>query len=320
MRALVQEGSGSADVLHLREVEPPVVTEASVLIRVRAASVNAADWHLIHGGAAVRAATFLMRSQAAQIRGSDLAGVVEAVGAGVTELKPGDEVFGTARGAFAELAATTSERLVLKPAGASFEQAAAIPVAGCTALQGLRDAGRLKSGERVLVYGAGGGVGTFAVQVAAALGATVTAVTHTRSVELVRSLFQGEVIDYTKEDALARDARYDVVCDVAGTRPLGDLLRVLAPGGRLVVAGAAKGGTLDMVGRIGGVMILGRLGAPVRLVMAKITHQDLQALGAMVDAGKLRPAIDRTFRFEDAVEAVRYVGTGQARAKVVITL
>jgi NADPH:quinone reductase-like Zn-dependent oxidoreductase len=322
MKALVQDGYGSADVLHLREIEKPVVTEGRVLVRVHAASVNALDWHTVHGGLALRVVASLMRQpQENPVRGVDLAGVVEAVGPGVTRFAPGDEVFGGAPAAFAEYAGAREDSLLLKPQGLSFEQAAAIGVAGRTALQGLRDIGQVKPGQRVLICGAGGGVGTFAVQIAKALGAHVTAVTSTRNLELVRALGPDEVIDYTKEDFTRRADRYDVIFDVAAHRSLSDLRRVLAPGGMLVMAGAAKRGGVAIFARIGAALVRSRIFRQrIVFYMAKASQDDLVVLKDLTEAGKVCPAIDRTYPLSEAAEAVRYVGSGQARAKVVITM
>ena len=321
MKALVQEGSGSADVLHLKEVERPVVTDTGVLVRVRAASVNAGDWHLVHGGWMVRAATFLMRAPVHPVRGGDLAGVVEAVGKDVTRFKPGDEVFGTGRGAFAEYALAQEDRLARKPPRLSFEEAAALPIAGVTALQGLRDTGHVQPGHRVLIYGAGGGVGTFAVQVAMALGAKVTAVTSTGNLDLVRSLGAPDVIDYNAKDVTRGGQRYDVIFDVAATRSLTDLRRILAADGTLVLAGAAKNGQLAILGRLAGAQIRSRLrGQPVHSFLAHISQSELEALAQLVEEGKLRPLIDRCYPLAEGAEAVRYVGTGRARAKVVVSV
>jgi NADPH:quinone reductase-like Zn-dependent oxidoreductase len=322
MKALVQDGYGSADVLHLREIEKPVVTEGRVLVRVHAASVNALDWHTVHGGLALRVVASLMRQpQENPVRGVDLAGVVEAVGPGVTRFAPGDEVFGGAPAAFAEYAGAREDSLLLKPQGLSFEQAAAIGVAGRTALQGLRDIGQVKPGQRVLICGAGGGVGTFAVQIAKALGAHVTAVTSTRNLELVRALGPDEVIDYTKEDFTRRADRYDVIFDVAAHRSLSDLRRVLAPGGMLVMAGAAKRGGVAIFARIGAALVRSRIFRQrIVFYMAKASQDDLVVLKDLTEAGKVCPAIDRTYPLSEAAEAVQYVGSGQARAKVVITM
>jgi len=321
MKALVQNGYGSADVLRVQEVEKPAVTDGRVLVKVRAASVNALDWHTVHGGLVIRAVASLMRQRNEPIRGVDLAGVVEAVGSGVTRFKRGDEVFGGAPAAFAEYARAREDQLVAKPPTLSFEQAAAIGVAGRTALQGLRDIAQVKPGQRVLICGSGGGVGTFAVQIAKALGAHVTAVTSTRNLELVRALGPDEVIDYTREDFTRRPARYDVIFDVAANRSLGDLRRALAPGGILVMAGAAKRGGVAIFARIAAALVRSRvLRQRVVFYVAKASLDDLVVLKELIEAGKLRPAIDRTYALSEAAEAVAYLGSGQARAKVVITM
>lgn len=321
MKAIVQEGSGSADVLHLREIDKPVVTDGNVLVRVRASSVNALDWHSVHGGKMIQAVSSLMRQPEQPVRGVDVAGQVEAVGADVTRFAPGDEVFGGAPAAFAEYALARESGLVLKPRNMSFEQAAAVGVAGRTALQGLRDKAQLKPGQRVLISGAGGGVGTFAVQIAKALGAQVTAVTGTRNLDLIRSLGPDLVIDYTQEDFARRPERYDVVFDVAANRSVSDLRRVLKPNGILVLVGADKRGGLAIFTRIGGAFARSRL-LRQRIVffVASATQADLIVLKEMIESGKVCPAIDRTYPLSEAAEAVRYVGSGQARAKVVITM
>jgi NADPH:quinone reductase-like Zn-dependent oxidoreductase len=250
MKAIVQNGYGSADVLRLREIERPIVSDHDVLVRVRAASVNALDWHVTRGGPFLNMMAFLLRQPKIPVRGVDVAGHVEAVGKNVTRLKPGDEVFGSARGAFAEYVAAREDRFVPKPRRLTFEQAAAVGIAGVTALQGLRDKARLQPGQRVLIHGAGGGVGTFAVQIAKTLGAYVTAVTSTRNLDVVRSIGPDEVIDYTQEDFTRRGQRYDVLFDVAATRSLADLRGVLEPKGTLVLAGAAKSDGFAPLARI----------------------------------------------------------------------
>ncbi len=321
MKAIVQDGYGSADVLRLQEIERPVLTEGGVLVKVRAASVNALDWHSVHGGLALRVAATLMRQKDEPVRGVDLSGVVEAVGEGVTRFAPGDEVFGGAPAAFAEYVRAREAGLVLKPRGLSFEQAAAVGVAGRTALQGLRDVARVKPGQRVMICGAGGGVGTFAVQIAKALGAHVTAVTSTRNLELVRTLGADEIIDYEHEDFTRRAERYDAIFDVAAHRSLSDLRRVLAPGGTLVMAGAAKRGGVAIFARIAAALVRSRLlGQRVFFYVAKAGLDDLVVLKELIEAGKVCPIIDRTYPLSEAAEAVRYVGSGQARAKVVITV
>ena len=321
MKAIVQDGYGSADVLRLRDIEKPVVSDQDVLVRVRAASVNALDWHVVRGGPFLHMMAFLLRQPKINVRGVDVAGHVEAVGKNVTRLKPGDEVFGSARGAFAEYVAAKEDRFVPKPRRLTFEQAAAVGIAGVTALQGLRDKARLRPGQRVLIHGAGGGVGTFAVQIAKALGAHVTAVTSTRNLDVVRSIGPDEVIDDTQEDFTRRRQRHDVLFDVAATRSLADLRRVLEPKGTLVLAGAAKGDGFAPLGRILKALVLSRVGSQ-RLVpyIATVRYEDLVVLKELIEAGKLSPVIDRTFPLSEAADAVRYVGTGHARAKVVINV
>jgi NADPH:quinone reductase-like Zn-dependent oxidoreductase len=322
MKAIVQEGDGSADLLRLREVDKPVVGDDGVLVRVRAASVNALDWHTVHGGRLVRIIAFLMRQPTIPIRGVDVAGQVEAVGKDVKRLRPGDEVFGVARGSFAEYATAREDHLALKPPELTFAEAATLGVAAVTALQGLRDGGQLKPGQRVLIYGAGGGVGTFAVQIAKALGAHVTAVTSTRNLELVRSLGPDEVVDYTKEDFTRRGQQYDVLFDVAADRSFADCRRVLTPKGRLVLAGGAKSGWFAALSRPVGALVRSRSGISPWLVpvLAKVRHEDMVVLKELVEAGKLRPVIDRQYTLSEVPDAVRYVGSGQARAKVVINV
>ena len=320
MKAIVQDGYGSADVLQLREIDKPVIGDDRVLLRVRAASVNALDWHTVHGALLIRLIGKLLRQPTFPVRGVDVAGEVEAVGKNVTRLRPGDEVFGLARGTFAEYATGLEERLLAKPPQLSFAQAATIGVAGATALQGLRDKGQLKPGQRVLIYGAGGGVGTFAVQIAKALGAHVTAVTGTRNVDLIRSLGPDEVVDYTQDDVTRRPQRYDVILDVAATRPLADLRRVLTPNGRLVLAGAPKSGWLAVFAHLLFALVLSRFDRRVVFYVAAVSHDDLLFLKELVIAEKLSPVIDRQYTLSEVPEAVGYLGSGQARAKVVINV
>ena len=321
MKALVQEGDGSADVLHIRDVPRPELLPDRVLVRVRAASVNALDWHSVHGGALLTLAGKVMRQKEQPIRGVDFAGTIEAVGKDVTQWRVGDAVFGSSAATFAELARARADRIAAKPAAMTFEEAASIGVAAGTAYWGLTEVAGLKSGQRVLVYGAGGGVGTFSVQIAKALGARVTAVTGSRNVELVRGLGPDEVLEHGRDDVVKRAERYDVVFDIAATRSLADLRRVLAPGGILVLVGAHKKGGVFIFTRILGALLrrklfkqrvvffLGRTDVPVLLKIAELYEQ-----------GKVRPVIDRTYPLAEGAEAVRYVGTGQARAKVVITM
>src|SRR6267142_3204520 len=322
MRAIVQEGTGSADVLHLREVARPADEDGRVLVRVRAASVNALDWHTVHGGLLLKIISKLMRSTDDPIRGADLAGVVESVGTGVTDFQTGDEVFGFGRGTFAELSSASRLGLVRKPKELSFTQAAAVGVAAMTALQGVRVHGQIKPGQRLLVHGAGGGVGTYAVQIGKALGAHVTAVTGPKNIDLVAALGPDVLIDYSKEDVRTRTDRYDAILDIAATRSVGSMRRLLKPNGIFVQCGASKsGGWLGIFGRIFGIVARSKvLKQRVLMYVAKIKRSDLAYLSDLIVAGKVRPVIDRTYPLAEAAEAVRYLGTGQARAKVVITV
>lgn len=323
MKALVQDGTGTADVLQFRDVEMPTIGDNGVLVRVRAASVNAADYHSVHmGGFFISVIGKLMRQSGPTIpiRGIDVAGTVERVGKDVTTLRPGDDVFGVGRSTWAEYAAATERGLLPKPARLSFVEAGAVGVAAFTALQGLRDHGGLRPGQRALIYGAGGGVGTYAVQIAKALGAHVTAVTSTRNLELVAPLGADVVVDYTKEDVKKRRERYDVILDVGAIRSIGYLRSMLAPGGTLVLAGAAKkGGTFGLMSRLVAGMVRKRVFKQRTVFyIAKTKAVDLAFLRELLDSGKIRPVIDRTYPFAEAREAVRYAMSGQGRAKVVI--
>ena len=320
MKALVQEGRGSADVLHVRDVPMPQVPEGRVLVRMRAASVNALDWHTTHGGLLLDIVSKITRSKDEPVRGVDLAGTIVEVGPGVTRFKPGDEVFGVAPASFAQFVRAREDKLLPKPRDLAFEQAATLNVAGNTALQAIRDHAQVKAGQHVLIHGAGGGVGTFAVQIAKALGARVTAVTGPRNVDLVRSLGADEVIDHSKEDVTRRGERYDAVIDISATRSVSALRRTLKPGGTFVLVGAAKhGGWLGIFARLIGVVVRAKLGQRAKFFVAKNDMDGLQFLLDLIAAGKLRPVVERTYPLAEGREAVRYVGTGQARGKVVIT-
>jgi NADPH:quinone reductase-like Zn-dependent oxidoreductase len=323
MTAVVQEGQGSADVLQIRQIPVPQIADDQLLVRVRAASVNALDYGLVRGGRLLTVMAKLLgrRVQLQGVRGVDLSGTVEAVGRNVTAFRPGDVVMGVGTGSWAEYASASERRLVSKPTNISFIEAAAVGNAGVTALQAVRDHGKISAGQRVLVYGAGGGVGTFTVQIAKALGAHVTAVTGTRNIEIVRSLAPDALFDYTSDDITKIPERYDVVLDVAATRPLGELLRVLAPGGRVVMVGAARGGLGSLVARLVAALIRARvLRQPIVLCTASVRQDDLAFLKDLIESGKVRPAIDRTFSIADVREAVRYAMSGQGRAKIVITI
>ena len=281
--------------------------------------MNALDWHVVHAGRGFAIIAKLMRQPPAPpIRGADVSGVVEAVGKDVTLFGPGDEVFGIGRGTFAEYTVAVERGLQHKPAELSFEQAGAIGVAAQAALQAVRDHGRVRPGDRVLVHGAGGGVGTFAVQFARALGAHVTALTSARNVEVVRSLEPDRVL-VLSDDGFRHD-RYDVIVDVASTRSIRSMLRLLTPAGRYVVTGAPKGSTIGLLLRVAWARTLARFDRRVINFDARIKRDDLATVARMIVAGKVRVAIDRTYPLDEAAEAVRYVGTGQARAKVVVTV
>jgi NADPH:quinone reductase-like Zn-dependent oxidoreductase len=315
MKALVQDRFGSPDVLRLEEVEPPLVDADGVLVRVRAASVNPADWHAMRGSPWFARPMFGLLKPKQRTPGVDLAGVVEAVGENVTHLRPGDEVFGARSGSLAELVCG-GKHFVPKPAALSFEQAGAIAIAGCTALQALRDKGDLQAGQRVLVNGAAGGVGTFAVQIAKSMGAHVTGVCSTRNVDLVRSLGADAVVDYTVDDFARGGEPYDLVVDLIGNRSVSDLRRALTPKGTAVLIGG-DGHLLALLTPL----VVGRF-VSQRLIsfIAKIDKDDLETLGELAVAGKLTPVIDRTYPLEEAPEAIRYLETGHARGKVVVTL
>jgi NADPH:quinone reductase-like Zn-dependent oxidoreductase len=320
MKAVVQEGYGSPDVLKLREIEMPATGDDGVLVEVHAASVNALDWHLARG------VPFFIRILEAigapkyRVRGVDLAGRVAAVGKNVTRFKPGDEVLGGADGSFAEFTVTTEKRLAPKPPGITFEQAATLGVAGLTALQGLRDWARVRGTHRVLVNGAGGGVGTFAVQIAKWLGAHVTAVTRAGSVDVVRSLGADEVIDHDTEDFTSRHDRWDVIFDIGGNRPFSHCRRVLEPDGILVAIGGPAGRWLAPAGRMLKAVMLWPITRRRRVVpfVAKSDAEGLALLAGLVERGTITPVIDRRFALSDTAEAVRRLGAGHMRGKVVI--
>lgn len=321
MRATVQQGYGDADVLSLAIVAVPAIQDGEVLIRVRAASVNHADWVVTSGTPLIARLAFGLTSPKARIRGKDVAGVVEAVGAGVSQFVAGDEVCGELEsGSFAEFVSAPADRLALKPASLTFEQAAAIPLAANTALLGLRDAGRLVAGQTVLVNGASGGVGSFAVQIAKALGAEVTGVCSTRNLELVRSLGADHVVDYTRDDFTEVAGRYDLVLDLVGNRSLRECLRALSPTGTLVLSSGT------------GSRAFGPLGRMLRaVVMAPFVRQRIVAgwtptpgvrddLRELLESGKVVPAIDRVFPLEAAPDAIRYFADEHARGKVLIAV
>lgn len=323
MQAITQDTYGSTNVLKLREVEGPAPGEHEVLVRVHAAGVDRGVWHLMTGVPyMMRVVGFGLRAPKQRIRGTDVAGTVEAVGAAVRRFQPGDAVYGTCDGSFAEYVCTREERLAPMPANLSFEQAAAVPVSAVTALRGLRDAGELKRGQKVLIIGAAGGVGSFAVQIARALGAEVTGVCSTSKVEFVRSLGAAAVIDYTREDFAQRRGHYDLILDIAGNRPLAHLRRALAASGTLVLAGGEDGGRV--FGGMGRTIWASLLSLFVRQklrgLLAIPRREDLEALTTMIEAGTVVPAIDRTYALAEAPAAITRVSEGQARGKLVVSL
>lgn len=322
MKAVVQDRYGSPDVLRLEEIETPPLTDGGVLVRVKAASVNAADWHFMRGEPLIARMVFGLRRPKQGIRGSDMAGTVEAVGKTVTLFHPGDEVFGSCRGSLAEYVCADESLVVAKPAALSFEQAAAVPLAGLTALQAVRDHGHVQAGQKVLVNGASGAVGPFAVQIARSFGAEVTGVCSSRNVDMVRSIGAGRVVDYTKEDFTEGEDRYDVLFDIAGTRPWSRLRRVLRPDGTLVVIGGPSTNRLwGPLGHLAGMRLASlRGGRKIAVFVASTNHDDLVVLRDMLEARKITPVIDRTYPLGEAPEAIRYLETGHARGKVVITV
>lgn len=323
MKAIVYHEYGSPDVLELQEIDKPAVADDEVLVRVRAASANPADWHFMRGVPYVMRPPVRTAQTRNTVLGRDIAGQVEAVGKDVTRFRPGDEVFANVeRGGFAEYTCVSEGFVVPKPANLTFEQAAAVPLAALTALQGLRDAGQLQPEQNVLIIGASGGVGTFAVQIAKSFGADVTGVCSTRNVEMVRSLGADHVIDYTQEDFTQSQRKYDLILQLAGTRSPSDCRRALTSKGTLVLSSGESGGRwLGPVDRIIKAVVLSpfvsqKLGS----FLAKPNEDDLQYLKELIKAGKVKPVIDRTYSLSEVPEAIRYLEEGHARGKVVITV
>jgi NADPH:quinone reductase-like Zn-dependent oxidoreductase len=323
MKAIVQERFGPPDVLQLVDTDRPEVGADDVLIRVQAAALNPADWHILRGDPLVaRLMGIGLTKPKNPVAGSDAAGVVEAVGSNVRELQPGDEVLGFCRGAFAEYAAAAADKVVPKPSNLTFEQAAAVPIAATTALRGIRDVGEVKAGQRVLVNGAGGGVGTFAVQIAAALGAEVTGVCSTGNVELVRSIGAAHVIDYTTEDFTDGRIRYDVILDNVSSLPLKRLRGALTPKGTLVLNGGGSPG--HVFGPVASILraVVANMFVSQRLrpLPSRETRKELLAVTGLIEEGKLTPIVDRTYPLEDTSEGLRHVEQGHTRGKIVVTV
>ncbi|HVK20578.1 MAG TPA: NAD(P)-dependent alcohol dehydrogenase [Actinokineospora sp.] len=331
MKAIVQDKYGSADVLEFRAVDKPVAAANEMLVRVHAAAVNAYDWHIMRGdpylARLVARGMFGFGGPKAKIRGRDFAGRVEAVGADVTRFRPGDEVFGDLGqrdGAFAEYACVPEDTVEPRPANLTFEQAAAVPLAGSTALIALREVAKVQPGQRVLINGASGGVGTFAVQIAKSFGAEVTGVCSTRNVDLVRSIGADHVIDYTKKDFTKNARQHDVIFDLVGNRSVSAYRRALTPKGALVLSGGgvSRGGSL--VGPMS-LLIRGQLVKPfirqrVLTLDGAPTQETLATLRGLIESGEITPAIDRTYALSETAEAIRYLELEHARAKVVITM
>jgi NADPH:quinone reductase-like Zn-dependent oxidoreductase len=321
MKAIVQDRYGSPDVLALRDVDKPVVNDGEVLVRVHAAAVNIGDWHLLRGIPYIMRMAFGLLKPRRVIPGMDIAGRVEAVGADVRRFAPGDEVFGWCKGAFAEYACTAESNLLPKPAGLTFEQSAAVGDSAFTALDAVRDQGKVQPGHSVLINGASGGVGTFAVQIAKSFGATVTGVCSTRNVDMVRSIGADRVIDYTSEDFTRTEQRYDVMLDLIGTRSLADCRRALTPRGTYVLVGASDPGRWFGLGRQLKTLLLSPVvGQRMRVFVATHTRDDLAVLKDLVESGKVAPVIDRRYELSEVPEALRHQGEGHARGKIVIAV
>ena len=322
MKAIAQDSYGTADVLELEDIDKPEAGSGDVLLRVEAASAFIGDWHVMTGLPYLIRMVSGLREPKTRVRGQDVAGRVEAVGSDVTRFQPGDEVFGTCNGSFAEYATARADNVARKPANLTFEQSAAVPTTGSTALQAVRDKGKVKPGQKVLIIGAAGGVGTFAVQIAKAFGANVTGVCSTAKVDLVRSIGADAVIDYTQDDFVELGRRYDLILDIAGRRSVSHLRRALAPRGTLVIVGGEGGGRW-----FGGIdrqlraqMLSPFVSQKLGTFVAKQNSEYLMVLKELIEAGKVTPVIDRTYPLSEVPSAMRYVEAGHARGKVVITV
>jgi len=323
MRAIVQDRFGPPGVLQLADIGLPEVGADDVLVRVHAAALNPADWHILRGDPLVaRLMGVGLTKPKARVAGIDAAGVVERVGANVRGVRNGEEVLGFCRGAFAEYACAAADMVVPKPASLTFEQAAAVPVAATTALRGIRDVGQVKAGQKVLINGASGGVGTYAVQIAAALGAEVTGVCSTRNVELVRSIGAAHVVDYTREDFTGGQSHYDVILDNVSSLPLARLRRALAPKGILVLNGGGSPGHVfgPVAGLLRAVVANTFVSQRLRPLPSRQNRAELLAVTGLIEGGKLMPVIDRTYPLADTAKGLRTVEHGHTRGKIVITV
>ena len=322
MKAIVQETYGSADMLHIAQVEVPTLAGDEVLVRVRAAGLDRGTWHLMTGLPYVIRLGYGFRGPKNPVGGLDVSGTVEAVGGDVTRFEIGDEVFGIAKGSFAQFAAAKEAKLAHKPSSLTFDQAAAVPVSGLTAIQGLRDEARIEPGQHVLIIGASGGVGTYAVQLAKAFGAQVTGVCSSAKADMVRSIGADHVVDYTKEDFADTSQRYDVILDIGGNSPLRKLRSALTESGTLVIVGGEEGGKwIAGVDRQLRAMALSPfVGQRLTTFMSKETHVDLERLAQIIDAGDLTPVIDRTYTLDEVPDAMRHLVAGKAAGKIVISV
>lgn len=322
MKAIIRDAYGSVDVLRLADIDQPVAGEVDVLVHVHAAGVDQGVWHLMTGTPyAMRLAGFGIRAPKNALLGYDVAGRIEAVGAQVTEFRPGQEVFGTCRGSFGEYAVARADRLLPKPENVTFEQAAVVPISGFAALQAVREQGGVRSGQRVLIIGAGGGVGTFAVQIAKADGAEVTGVCSASKTELVRSIGADHVIDYTREDFVDSRNRYDVILDIAGNRSLSELRRALTPRGTLVIVGGEDAGKwLGIRRQLCAAALSPFVRQKLGFFISKERPEDLEELRKLLEAGTIRPVVDKTFPLEEVPAAIQYLRDGRARGKIVVVI
>jgi NADPH:quinone reductase-like Zn-dependent oxidoreductase len=322
MKAIIHTKFGKPDVLEFSDVEKPVPDDVrGVLVKIRSSSVNPADYYEMSAPLFMRPMmkTGMRRPRETKL-GTDIAGIVEAVSSKVTRFKPGDEVFGMAPWSYAEYVAAREDRLALKPSNSSFEEAGAVGIAGITALQGLRDQGNVQPGQKVLINGAGGGVGTFAVQIAKALGAEVTAVTNSENLDLARRLGADHVIDYAKEDFTKTGEKYDLICDIAAAHSVGDYKRALVPSGTLVIVGMKSVGIKSLFYYLGLGKILPKGGRKLKFYVAKSNQKDIEFLKELMETGKLRPVIDKQYPLTETAEAMRQLKTGHARGKIVVNI
>jgi NADPH:quinone reductase-like Zn-dependent oxidoreductase len=323
MKAIVRDTYGAAGVLELRDIDKPEIGDDDVLVRVRAAGVDQGVWHVMTGlPYPIRLAGYGLRAPKTPVLGADVAGVVEAVGNDVTRFQPGDEVFGIAKGSYAQYARARADRLAPKPANLSLEQAAVVAISGLTALQAVRDHGRVESGQKVLVIGASGGVGTYAVQLAKAFGAEVTGVCSATKVDIVRSIGADHVIDYTRDDFAAGEQRYDVVVDIGGNSSLSRLRRALTRKGTLVIAGGETDGRWlgGSDRQVRALLLSPFVGQKLGTFVSRENHEDMIVLKELIEAGKVTPVIDRTYPLSEVSAAIRYMREGRARGKLVITV